>query len=354
MLVALAVIGLCALALVLFESTPTGFVPPEDQGYVMVLAKLPSGATIQATEALVDQANQLIMNTPGVSDVIAVPGFDLIDSIQDPSSAFMFVMFKPYDERKTPETQLDGIMAHIQAGVATIPGAEILVANAPPIPGLGSTGGFNFEIQDLNSLGVEALNKVLENFLAEAHKRPELAGVYSTFDAEVPQRFLEVDRVKAKTRGVSLNDIFDTLQINLGSLYVNQYNQYGRVYRVYLQAEKDARFTEDDITRLQVRNSEGKMIPLSAFVSIRPMVGPYNIPPLQRVRLGSGQRRPGTGIQLRTSQCGHGGARCRGPPGRVRLRMDQPGVPAEGGGQSSPGGVCHVAPLRVPGPRRAV
>ena len=277
-LVALVFAGLCALALVLFASTPTAFVPAEDQGYVMVIAKLPSAATIQRTEALVDQLTPIVMKTPGVADVIAIPGYNLIDAIQDPSAAALFVMFKPYDERKTPDTQLEAIMKHIQAEAAKIPEAVILVANAPPIPGLGSTGGFNFEIQDLNSLGVKELTKVLQNFLAEAHKRPELAGVYSTFDPEVPQRFLEVDRVKAKTRGVSLDDIFNTLQINLGSLYVNQYNQYGRVYRVYLQAEKDARFKEDDITRLKVRNSEGQMIPLSVFVSIKPMVGPYNIP----------------------------------------------------------------------------
>jgi HAE1 family hydrophobic/amphiphilic exporter-1 len=276
--VVIAFAGLCALALVLFQSTPTGFVPAEDQGYVMVMAKLPSGATIERTEAVVKQVGEIVTNTPGVADFIALPGFNLVDSIQDPSAAALFVMFKPYDERKTPDTQLAAIMAHIQAEVAKIPEAVVLVANAPPIPGLGSTGGFNLEIQDLNSLGVEELTKVLQNFLAAARKRPELAGVYSTFDAEVPQRFLEVDRVKAKTRGVSLDDIFNTLQINLGSLYVNQYNQYGRVYRVYLQAEKGARFKEDDITRLKVRNDEGRMIPLSVFVSIRPMVGPYNIP----------------------------------------------------------------------------
>jgi multidrug efflux pump subunit AcrB len=118
---------------------------------------------------------------------------------------------------------------------------------------------------------------VVKNFIAEAHNRPELANVYTTFDPEVPQRYLDIDRVKAKTRGVSLDDIFNTLQINLGSLYVNQFNKYGRVYRVYLQAKKDARFREDDITRLQVRNSVGEMIRLSAFVTIKTFVGPYNI-----------------------------------------------------------------------------
>lgn len=277
-LVTLAFIGLCALALLLFKTTPTGFVPSEDQGYVMMLAKLPSAATIQRTENVIKKINDIAINTPGVADAVSVSGYNLIDSIQDPSTGVVFVVFDPYDERKTADTQIDAIMSHLQKEVGQIPDAVIVVANAPPIPGLGATGGFNFELQDLNSMGVKELTKVLNNFIAEANKRPELSGVYSTFDPEVPQRFLEVDRVKAKTRGVSLNEIFDTLQINLGSLYVNQYNQYGRVYRVYLQAEANARFKDTNITQLKVRNNKGEMIPLSAFVSIRPMVGPYNIP----------------------------------------------------------------------------
>ncbi|WP_428356627.1 efflux RND transporter permease subunit [Methyloprofundus sp.] len=277
-LVGLAFVGLCVLALLLFESVPGGFVPEEDQGYIMVLTKLPGGASIQRTEQVVKQINKIAMNTPGVDTVESIPGYNIVDAIQDPAAAFSFVIFKPYSERKSDDTQLKPIMAHIQAKVAEIPNAMIMVANAPSIPGLGATGGFNFEIQDLNSLGEKALAKVVKNFITEANKRPELAKVYTTFDPEVPQRFIDIDRVKAKTRGVSLDDIFNTLQINLGSLYVNQFNKYGRVYRVYLQAKKDARYRESDISRLQVRNSEGEMIRLSAFVTIKTIVGPYNIP----------------------------------------------------------------------------
>lgn len=277
-LVALAFIGLCALALFLFSSVPSAFVPQEDQGYLMVITKLPAGASFQRTQALMKQVQTIIKETPGVSNSIEIDGYNLIDGIQDPSSGVFFVVLDPYDQRKQKETQLKSIMAHIKARTDELPEALVMVANAPPIPGLGSTGGFNFEIQDLNSLGVDELTRVVRRFISKAHERPELAGVYTTFNPEIPQRFIDVDRVKAKTRGVDLDDIFNTLQINLGSKYVNQFNKFGRVYRVYLQADKDARFVEEDITRLQVRNNAGEMIPLSTFVSIKTMTGPYNIP----------------------------------------------------------------------------
>jgi HAE1 family hydrophobic/amphiphilic exporter-1 len=169
-------------------------------------------------------------------------------------------------------------MSTLQAKVAQIPEARVLIVNAPSIPGLGSTGGFTFEIQDLNGQGIEALAKASNNFIEKARKQPELSAVYTTFNAETPQRYLDVDRTKAKTRGVSITDIFDTLQINMGSLYVNEFNRYGRVYRVYLQAEEGFRDEVSDIGRLRVRNQNGDMIQLDAFVRIRPTLGPYNIP----------------------------------------------------------------------------
>ena len=277
-LVGLVFIGLCALALFLFSTVPAAFVPEEDQGYLMVMTQLPAGASFQRTQALMKQVQAIIKETPGVSNSIEIDGYNLIDGIQDPSSGVFFVVLKPYDQRKDKETKLKAIMKHIKVRVAELPEAVVMVVNAPPIPGLGSTGGFNFEIQDLNSLGVDEMARVVRRFISKAHERPELAGIYTTFNPEIPQRFIDVDRVKAKTRGVDLDDIFNTLQINLGSKYVNQFNKFGRVYRVYLQADKDARFNEDDITRLQVRNNAGEMIPLSTFVTIKSMTGPYNIP----------------------------------------------------------------------------
>lgn len=276
-LVGLAFLGLCGLALALFISVPAAFVPEEDQGYLMVITSLPAGASFQRTQKLMHQIQGIIHDTPGVNTSIEIDGYNLIDSIQDPSAGVLFVVLDPYAERKSKQTQLKAIMAHIHAKTAELPEGVVMVANAPPIPGLGSTGGFNFEIQDLNSLGIDAMTKVVQRFISKAHQQPELAGVYTTFNPAIPQRFIDVDRVKVKTRGVSLDDIFNTLQINLGSLYVNQFNKYGRVYRVYLQADKDARFNEEDITRLQVRNTAGEMIPLSAFVTLKTMMGPYNV-----------------------------------------------------------------------------
>ncbi len=278
LLMSLAFLGFCVLAGMLFMSIPAAFVPEEDQGYLFVMPKLPSGASFQRTEAVMHQVEEIINATPGVDHSIEIDGYNLIDGIQDPSTGVFFVVLKPYDERKTAATQIKAIIANLKHRTKAISEAIIMVANAPPIPGLGSTGGFNFEIQDLNSLGVKEMTQVMHHLIAKAHERPELAGVYSTFDPQIPQRFIDVDRVKAKTRGVSLDDLFDSLQINLGSAYVNQFNRYGRVYRVYLQADRDERYTEQDISRLQVRNDKGEMIPLSAFVTINTMVGPYNIP----------------------------------------------------------------------------
>ncbi len=271
-------VGLCILTVFFFSAIPGGFVPEEDQGYFLALVELPDAATIERTQAVIKQVNDIALQTPGVANVVAVAGYNVIDQIKQPFSGFAFIILKPWGERKKPETKLDAIMAAMRAKANKIPQARVLIANAPSIPGLSATGGFKFEIQDLNDQGIEALSKAVDNFIAEARKRPELAGVYTTFNPAVPQRYLEVDRTKAKTRKVSLTDIFDTLQINLGSLYVNEFNKYGRIYRVYLQAEADARADEADITRLKVRNQDGDMIDLSAFIRTKPMTGPYNIP----------------------------------------------------------------------------
>ncbi len=277
-LVLVVFVGLCLVTAHWFTSIPTGFVPDEDQGYFMTVVELPGGATIERTKAVMKKVSEFAQNTPGVADAMVISGYNIIDSIKQPYAGFCIVILKPWDERKTKQTQLLAIMDSFQAKMDTIPEARVMLVNAPSIPGLGATGGFKLEIKDLNDQGIEALGKAASNFIEQARKRPELAEVYTTFNADVPQRYLDVDRAKAKTRKVSINDIFDTLQINLGSLYVNEFNKFGRVYRVYLQAEADARSNESDIGRLKVRNEDGEMIDLSAFIETNPMVGPYNIP----------------------------------------------------------------------------
>nr|NIS39596.1 MMPL family transporter [Desulfuromonadales bacterium] len=276
-LVMLAFGGLCVLAALVFMAVPTGFVPEEDQGYVLAIAQLPEAASIERTKAVVAEMRDIAMKTPGVADVLEVSGYNIVDALKQPFQGMAFVILEPFEERTTPETQAGGIMASLRAEFAKIPGARVLVANAPSIPGLGQTGGFTYQIQDLNAQGVVALDEAAENFIAEARQRPELAGVYTNFSTKVPQRYIDVDRTKAKTRNVSLDDLYDTMQINLGSLYVNQFNKYGKVYRVYLQAKPEDRSDEGDIARLRVRNRDGDMIELSAFVSVEPTTGPYSI-----------------------------------------------------------------------------
>jgi hydrophobe/amphiphile efflux-1 (HAE1) family protein len=269
--------GLCLLAAYLFVSVPKGFVPEEDEGYFMTIVELPDAATFERTRAVMGQINKAVLDLPGVWSTIEMPGYNIVDAIQQPNAGVAFVVLKPWSERTTPETQVDAIIAAAKAKFEQIPGATIVAVNAPTIMGLSTTGGFNFEIQDLNAAGVEVLAAVTQHFLEQANARPEVSGVYTTFNPHVPQRFLDIDRVKAKTLGVSLTDIFNTLQINLGSSYVNDFNKFGRVYRVYLQAEQDARATEADIGRLQVRNKDGQMIYLDAFVTVKPMLGPYSV-----------------------------------------------------------------------------
>jgi hydrophobe/amphiphile efflux-1 (HAE1) family protein len=277
-LVLLVFAVLCAATVFLFMHVPTGFVPEEDQGYFLVVAGLPPATTVEKTKAVMAQVTEMALATPGVANVMDVSGYNIIDSLKQPYAGVAWVILKPWGERTTRETQLEGIMGVLQRKFTEIPGALILAVNAPAIPGLGSTGGFQFEIQDLNSMGVKALGEAAFNFVEQARKRPELKGIFTTFDPEVPQRYLDIDRTKAMTRQVSLDDLFNTLQINLGSLYVNLFNKYGRIYRVYVQADADARSSVQGIDRLRVRNRKGEMINLSAFVRTRPVVGPYNIP----------------------------------------------------------------------------
>jgi len=277
LLVLMAFAGLCALAYLAFTAVPIGFVPEEDQGYVLIIAQLPEGASIERTKKVVAEMRDIAMDTPGVADVLEVAGYNIVDALKQPFQGMAFVILKPFAERTIPETQVKGVMASLRSKFAQIPGARVLVANAPSIPGLGQTGGFTYQIQDLNAQGVDALAEAAGNFIEEARQRPELAGVYTNFSTNVPQRYIDVDRTKAKTRNVSLDDLYDTMQINLGSLYVNQFNKYGKIYRVYLQAEASERAKERDIDRLRVRNQDGDMIDLSAFVSISPTTGPYSI-----------------------------------------------------------------------------
>lgn len=272
-----AFLALCVLTGLCFLYIPTGFVPNEDQGYFFVMASLPEGQTIDKTKDVMKTVRGMIESVPGIEHVLEISGYNIIDSIKQPYTGFGIVILKPWKDRKKPEMQIDAIMGNVQRKVSGISEAKVFATNAPAIPGLGSTGGFTFVIEDLNGQGIQALSNVANNFIDATRKEPALTGVYTTFTSNTPQRYLDIDRTKAKTLQVSLNDLFSTLQINLGSLYVNQFNKFGRIYRVYLQAEDNARADERDIGRLKVQNSQGEMIDISALVNVKPLIGPYYI-----------------------------------------------------------------------------
>ena len=270
--------ALCAATVYLFLQIPTGFVPEEDQGYFIANVVLPEGATSERTMAAVTEAGEIIRQNEAVSGTMEVSGYNIILALNQDNAGVIFAVLKPWEERSGGGGTVFEVMREVQGRFNAITDARVVAINAPSIPGLAATGGFQFEIQDRTFLGVPALTEATENFIAQARQRPELAGVFTFFSNNTPQRWLEIDRVKAMTRGVAIEDINSALQINLGSLYVNEFNRFGNVYKVYVQAEQDARTREADLSKIKVRNSDGEMIDLSTFVSVRNMTGPFNIP----------------------------------------------------------------------------
>ena len=275
--VLLVFVGLCTLLVFLLNARPKAFIPEEDQGYFMIAIELPDGATVTRTQKVLSEVLELALETPGVEHAMSITGFNIIDSIDQENAGVVFPVLAPWSERKSPELQIEALIKSLSAKFSSVPGATIFALNPPPIRGLSSTGGFEAELQDLNSQGSEKLNDVAVDLMAKASARPEISHVSTTFAVGFPGRFMTIDRVKAKSLGVSITDIFDTLQINVGSYYVNSTNKFGKVYWVYIQAEEDARMSEENIGGLKVRNANGDMIDLAAFINFEPTMGPYNV-----------------------------------------------------------------------------
>ena len=269
---------LIAGTLWLFKTVPTGFLPEEDQGYVVALIQTPTGTAIGQTEKVTSQLVELGMKIPGMADAVSIPGYNLVDTSKQSSAATIFFVLEPWEERKLPELKAEAVIEKLRTEGTNIGSATITVFNAPPIQGLATTGGFQFELQDIQNAGPKALDAVTKRLIEAANKRPELAAVSTTFATNVPQLYLDIDRTKVKSLNVDMGELFKTLEISLGSFYVNQFNKYGRIYRVYLQAQSSSRDNITDISELYVRNRGGKMIPLSALVKIEHITGPETIP----------------------------------------------------------------------------
>ena len=257
------------------RTTPTSFLPEEDYGYAMLHVQLPAAASLERTDAVLKKVENVLAHTDGIEYYTGIGGFSLLNRISASYQGFFFMSFKPWDERKSKELQAQAILAKINGALATqIPEGMAFAFMPPAIPGLGSAGGFSLWIQDRSGNSVEFLDQNLKTFIAAARKRPELTGVISQFSADVPQIYADVDRDKALKQGVAVADVYQTLQAYLGGLYLNQFNRFGRQWRVFLQSEGEMRQTERDIDNYYVRNNEGQMVPLSALVTTRSISGP--------------------------------------------------------------------------------
>jgi HAE1 family hydrophobic/amphiphilic exporter-1 len=271
-------------ALLILRTLPTGFIPNEDEGSIFVNVRLPDGATLERTRQVMSQVGRILESTPGVSDYVSVAGFSMLDNAIVPSGGICFVNLKPWSQRRSPSLQVSAILEGVQMRLFGISDAFCLTFAPPPIRGLGRTGGFELQLQDRGGAGLAALENAANTLLYKAGTDPVLARLNSTFRATVPQLYVDVDRVKAKSMGVPLSTIFDTLQTYLGSSYVNDFNLFGRTFKVIAQADENFRATADSIGRLEVRNMQGQMLPLRTLLTVRDIIGPqlvthYNLYP---------------------------------------------------------------------------
>jgi multidrug efflux pump len=272
-LVMMVYMALVAATYGMFTTVPSGFVPAQDKQYLIGFAQLPDGATLDRTESVIKRMSDIALETPGVSHAIAFPGLSINGFTNSSNSGIVFVSLKPFEERETPELSGGAIAMQLNQEFGAIQDAFIAMFPPPPVQGLGTTGGFKLQIEDRNGLGYRALDDAAKAFLAKAMQAPELAGLYSSYQINVPQLFADLDRVKARQLGVAVTDVFETLQIYLGSLYVNDFNAFGRTYSVRIQADANYRSHADDIGKLKVRSASGEMIPLSALLKVEQTVG---------------------------------------------------------------------------------
>ncbi|MGE0681940.1 MAG: efflux RND transporter permease subunit [Candidatus Binatia bacterium] len=253
---------------------PGGFLPDEDNGYMVVALQLPDAASFQRTDVVAQKVGEIIRNTPGVRGYNQLTGFNLLAGNLTSYSATTFVRFEPWEKRRTPETSVKGIQAALNRQLAQLPEGRAFAILPPAIPGFGRAGGFSMMLQDRSGGSIEFLAEQVNRFLDAARKRPELAGVNSLFSASVPQIFARVDRDKALKLGVDIREVYATLQTLMGGSYVNDFNRFGRQWRVFLQADPEYRIHAEDIGQFFVRNNEGEMAPLSTLVSTEPIAGP--------------------------------------------------------------------------------
>ena len=261
-------------AVLMEKIVPGGFVPAQDKQYLIGIVQLPNGASLDRTEDVVRQMGEISKNVPGAISAVQFPGLSINGFTNSSSAAVVFFGLTPFDERKSSSVTAGGVAAELNKRFSTIKGAFIAVFPPPPVLGLGTLGGFKLQIEDRQALGYSALNDATQAFIKRAAQTPELGPSFSSYQINVPQLNVDLDRVKAKQLGVSITDVFSTMQVYLGSFYVNDFNKFGRVYQVRVQADAPFRSNTDAIGLLKTRNANGEMVPLSSLVKVTPTFGP--------------------------------------------------------------------------------
>jgi hydrophobe/amphiphile efflux-1 (HAE1) family protein len=267
------IVGLFAALVYLFTLVPSSFIPEEDKGFFMVDVQLPSAASLNRTSAFMDQLSELLKKDPDVETVLSVNGFSALNSALQSNAGMIIVKLKDWRERKKPSQHQFALQKKYQAMFGQLKGGQTIVFGAPALPGLGAVAGFSYILQDTQSQGAQTMAAMLAALLPAANQQPEVLGAFSTFRANYPQIWLEVDRVRAKTLGVSISDIFLTLQTQLGGFYINDFNLFGKTFRVMVQAEAKFRQNEGDLKELYVANNQGKMVSMASLVSTRAVQG---------------------------------------------------------------------------------
>jgi multidrug efflux pump len=266
-----ALLGLTYLG---FQMVPPGFVPVQDKQYLVSFAQLPQGATLDRTEAVIRKMSDIALKEPGVQSAVAFPGLSINGFINSPSAGIVFVTLKPFGERTTADLAGGAIAQKLQQKFGALQDAMIAIFPPPPVQGLGTIGGFKLQVEDRTDLGDAALSKAMAQVQADARADPALAGVFSNFNIGTPELFADLDRAKAMQLGVNVQDVFDAMQTYLGSIYVDDFNRFGRTYQVIAQADTPFRAKKEDIANLKVRNLDGQMVPLGAMVAVSETTGP--------------------------------------------------------------------------------
>ena len=267
-------LALAALTVGLFKAVPSGFVPAQDKQYLIGFAQLPDGATLDRTDEVIQRMGEITKQNPNVEDAIAFPGLSINGFTNSSNAGIVFATLKPFAERKNADQSGAAVAGQLNQAYGAIQDAFVVMFPPPPVAGLGTTGGFKLQLEDKASLGYEAMDAAVKAFMAKAYQTPELAGMFTSWQVNVPQLYADIDRTKARQLGVPVTEIFDTMQIYLGSLYVNDFNQFGRTYSVRAQADAPYRARAEDIGLLKVRSTSGEMIPLSALLKVDSTFGP--------------------------------------------------------------------------------